>query len=101
MKPLRLLILGAAIGVLAVDGAGAQPMQITPPVARPKATSLRVSTGSPQWAHWSSAGISPSSRRHASSNLRTLRGRNPASPRCRKVIVAASNSLGCGFPRTS
>jgi len=35
MKPLRLLILAAAIGVLAVDGAGAQPMQITPPVARP------------------------------------------------------------------
>lgn len=38
MKPLRLLILGAAIGVLAVDGAGAQPMQITPPVARPPAS---------------------------------------------------------------
>ena len=36
------------------------------------------------------------SRRHASSNLRTLRGRNSASPRCRKVILAASNSLGCG-----
>ena len=38
MKPLRLLILGAAIGVLAGDGVGAQPMQITPPVARPPAS---------------------------------------------------------------
>ena len=75
---------------------GRQNGQSTPPVARPNATSPWVSTGAPQWAHWSSAGMSTSSRRQASSNLRTLRVRNSGSPRCRKVVLAASNSLGCG-----
>ena len=62
-----------------------QASQRTPPDASPnQVTSPDGSTAAPQWAQASSAGISPSSRRHASSNRSILRVRSSGSPRCRK-----------------